>query len=423
MGLNFDNISFDNFISYIILVDMLRKTHNLNTGLPGLARQTNLETVIRLMRRMEFFSKIDLVRECGISTTTMSKLFRQLENDNIIRQSSRTDKSFGRPKTLYQLCPDIQVAGIVIDVDTTTICFSSLQGETDPKRMIELPTGEDPERLLANIKAEFLFLEKSLNAHCRLVGVCIPGLIESRSGRSVLNPNLHWLEGMCPAREIGRMVGAPAIVMHEERALCRAQMQTVDIVRDYVTMDFSVGVGMSVVVDGRHLSGSTGFAGEIGHIVMEPDGRQCGCGNRGCLETIASDRVFQAEMNLPLDQALKKLAGGDADAVERATAVLEAQAKGVAAVVNIFNPERIFVYSRLSEAYPDYIARLRADVEKLSIPFSFSATKIETAQAGKLKGTLMLTVDKLAARAALRKTSDKGPERSPAAFPSDDLTA
>ncbi|MBN2702847.1 MAG: ROK family transcriptional regulator [Pontiellaceae bacterium] len=370
-------------------------------GQPRIVRQINLQTVTRQMRKMELFSKIGLARELGISTTTMTKLFAQLEEEGLISRSPVEDTSFGRPKILYQLAPELQVGTIVIDLQETTICFSDLQGNAKPEHMVKLPTGTDVEDLFARIKREFTTLKTRLNAQCSLIGVCIPGLIESQTGQSMLNPNLHWLEGVRPAERISEALGIDTFVMHEERALSRAQLRTPDATSNYISMDFSAGVGMSVVVNGQHLSGSSGYAGEIGHIIMQPGGKQCGCGNRGCLETVASDRVFFSELDLPPTAALELLANRNPRAVKIAENVLEWQAKGIAAAINIFNPDRVFIYSRLAHVYPYYIEDLRKEVERWTIGLLFDNCRIRTTREGKLTGALLLTIDRLIEKKAL----------------------
>lgn len=364
-----------------------------SSGQPKIIRQINLQAVTRQMRRMELFSKIDLARELGISTTTMTKLFAQLEEKGLIERSPVEDTSFGRPKILYQLSPALQVAAIVIDLQDTIVCFSDLQGMIHPNYMVQFPTGNNVEDLFANIEKGFNQLRKKLKAPCNIVGVCIPGLIESETGQSVLNANLHWLEGIRPAARISRLLEIPAVIVHEERALSRAQLRTPDASSNYITMDFSAGVGMSAVVNGEHLAGGAGYAGEIGHIIMQPGGKQCGCGSRGCLETVASDRAFFAELDASPDQALELLAKRDARALKIAEHVLEWQATGIAAAVNIFNPDRVFVYSRLSDTYPYYIEELRREVGKRTIKLSFENCRIRTTHEGKLTGSLLFTID------------------------------
>jgi N-acetylglucosamine repressor len=344
---------------------------------------------------MELFSKVDLARDLGISTTTMTKLFSQLESDGFIQVSSVEDKSFGRPKTLFQLSPALLVSAVVIDVETTTISFSDLQGNVLDANSVSFQTGNDLSEFFRLIKYEFTQLRKKLGVPCRLVGVCIPGLIEKRSGRSVLNPNLPWLEGSCPAEIIQKRVGIPAFAMHEELALGRAQFKASHESQNYITLDFSAGVGMSVIANGMHLSGATGYAGEIGHIVVEPNGKKCGCGNKGCLETIASDRVFYSKMKLPADRALDKLMAGDQKALSFAREVVLAQAKGLAAAITIFNPEKIFVYSQLSDTFPHYIETLINASKKLAVRLSFEQCSIQSTREGKIKGTLLHSIDRL----------------------------
>lgn len=373
----------------------LTKKRKSNTGQPQTIRQINLQTVTRQMRRMELFSKIDLARELGISTTTMTKLFAQLEEGELISKSSVTDTSFGRPKILYQLSPTLQAGCVVIDIQDTTICFSDLQGNVKSENQVTFPTGNNADELFDRISREFTALQQKLNAPCRIIGVCVPGLIEMKTGQSMLNPNIHWLEGIRPAARIARTLGLPAFVMHEETALSRAQMRTPDPSSNYITMDFSAGVGMSVVANGEHLSGGSGYAGEVGHIIMQPGGRQCGCGNRGCLETIAADRAFFVELELPPEEALEQLRKRNPRAVKIAGHVLEWQATGLAAVINIFNPDRVFVYSRLSDAYPYYIEEIRREVEKRTIALSYENCRIRTTHEGKSTGALLLTIDRL----------------------------
>lgn len=370
-------------------------------GQPRIVRQINLQTVTRQMRKMELFSKIGLARELGISTTTMTKLFAQLEKEGLISRSAVEDTSFGRPKILYQLAPELQVATIVIDLQETTLCFSDLQGSAKPEHMLKLPTGIDVDDLFARIKREFTTLKTRLNAQCRLIGVCIPGLIESQTGQSMLNPNLHWLEGVRPAERISEALSIDTFVMHEERALSRAQLRTPDATSNYISMDFSAGVGMSVVVNGQPLLGSSGYAGEIGHIIMQPGGKQCGCGNRGCLETVASDLVFFSELDLPPAAALELLANRNPRALKIAENVLEWQAKGIAAAINIFNPDRVFIYSRLAQVYPYYIEDLRKEVKRWTIGLLFDNCRIRTTHEGKLTGALLLTIDRLIEKKAL----------------------
>lgn len=371
-----------------------QKTQN-QVGIPQLARRINLKAVTRQMRRMEVFSKIGLAEKSGISNTTMSKLFNQLENNQLIERSLMEDKSFGRPKILYQLSSTLQVAAVFVDVDETTICISDLLGKIKAENTARFPTPDNAETFFTVVSEEYFKLCGRINASCRIIGICIPGLIESETGNSVFCPNLHWLENHAPADEIEKQTNTPTLIMQEEQALCRAQFPAADESTNYIAIDFSSGVGMSAVSNGEHLAGNSGFAGEIGHIIVDPNGKTCGCGNRGCLETIASDRVFLSETGLPIDDALERLREQHPPVLEAARKVLHAQAIGIATAINILNPQKVFVYSRLNEACPDYLQKLREAVKERTISFSFENCSIEATSEGKLKGALLLTIDRL----------------------------
>jgi len=372
-------------------------------GVPQVVRQINLHAVTHEMRGMEIFSKIDLVRKCGISPTTMAKLFAQLQDGGLIEPSEERDRSLGRPRDFYRLSTPLQIAAVAIGVEYTFVALSGLTGEPSPKYRVKFPTGNDFDRLFDRIEAELRRLTKESGATCRLLGTCIPGLIDEETGVSVMSPNLHMLEGGKPAIELERRMGLPAFCMHDVRALCRAQRMDGEALRDYVAMEFTVGVGMGAVVNGSFLRGADGFAGEIGHVVVDPEGRPCGCGNRGCLETRASDLVLQIETGRSLEEAFDRLAAGDPDVLAIADSIIRAQGHSVAVAINIFNPEKIYVHSWLAEKHPDYLSILTEEAGRLSMPHLFERCKIEKYRREILDGVVLETVDRLIERVILKK--------------------
>ena len=123
------------------------------------------------------------------------------------------------------------------------------------------------------------------------VGISLPGLLDYRIGKAVLSPNIPITDGHSPASDLGEQLGLSCVMLQESHALCLAE-QHHGLARglgDFAMLDVHTGVGLGVVSGGRLLTGHSGLAGEIGHITAVPDGRRCGCGNHGCLETVASD--------------------------------------------------------------------------------------------------------------------------------------
>jgi len=371
------------------------KNGNKKISSVGATRQLNLKRVVSQMRRLKDFSRIDLAKKLKISSPTMTKLFAQLEQQDLISLSPKTDKSFGRPKILYQLSPTLQIATIVVDVETTQVAFSSLGCERDTEVSISFPTQGPANDFFTTLTSKFRRLQDTYECSIQLVGICIPGLVDTDSGTSMLNPNIPWLESIQIAEEMSKRVKVPTFIMHEEKALCRAQFQSLDDSSSYITLDFSSGVGMGVVENGNYLKGRSGFAGEIGHVVLRPDGKRCGCGNRGCLETIASDRVFKQDLNLTMTEALLELRKGTKRSLSVAEHVMKAQASGMAMVITMFNPEVLFIHSRLANVYPNYLKRIQEETQKQTLSLSYNDCSIQVAKEGKVGGAIYLTIDQL----------------------------
>lgn len=361
-------------------------------------RQHNLLSVTGRMREREHFSKIDLARELAISSTTMGKLFVQLETAGIIEPCPVIENVQGRPKRHFQLSPAPQAAAAVIGIQTSTVCLSGLDGRIQTKWQRRFPTGKSRPVLFKKIRKQLRELEQASGHPIRILGICMPGLIASEKGESVLNPNLPFLEGSRPGEWFQKEMKLPTLLLHEEYALSRAQISAVTPEDSVISVDFSSGVGMCVIDRGLPVTGVSGFAGEIGHVVMNPDGDICGCGNRGCLETMASDRVLSKNSGGPLGEDLEKVQQGDPGMTARAKDVLKAQALGLAAVINLFNPGRIFVHSQLAEVLPGYLEDLREQTRKNAIPPSFEQCGIEITREGKLQGTLRCSIDHLIAQ-------------------------
>lgn len=142
----------------------------------------------------------------------------------------------------------------------------------------------------------------------RRVGVGLPGLLDRAGGRVLDSPNLPWLTGADVRGAFSDALGIdPAEVLIENdanvAALGEAWIGAADGGRDALIVTLGTGIGGGLLIGGRlHLG--AGLAGEIGHVKIEPNGRPCGCGARGCLETLASARAASrraVEAGLPAE--------------------------------------------------------------------------------------------------------------------------
>jgi len=379
----------------------MNKLNKMNIG-PALLRQTHLQGTLELMRSRPSFSKSSLARETGISLTTMSKLFSELIDRGLIELDHTLADRPGRPEDFYRIAAGTQtVAAVVIDIDTTRLALTDMTGTLLPRSTDELPTAGPPADFFAAIARRLGQKIQASGKPCAQIGVCIPGLVDLHTRKSAFCPNIHWLENTAPSNLLTEQLGIPALLMHEEQALLRCvQEKAGPSANHFILLDYSAGVGLSAVLHGEKLLGSQGFAGEIGHITVQPDGPLCGCGNRGCLETLAGDPAFLRRIqektgcSVTLNEAALLLKEHDPAAEAALDETLAYQAIGLAAAINLFNPQRIFLHSGLTQYVPDYLNRIRKQAATRSLAPAFNACEITTEQGEKINGCIRLTLDR-----------------------------
>jgi glucokinase len=135
-------------------------------------------------------------------------------------------------------------------------------------------------------------LARELGAE-RTIGLGSPGLLDRARGSVIEAPNLHFLEGVSLRNELARRLNLPpqAVILENDASVAALAEHWLGAGRgesDLLTVTLGTGVGGGLVLGGELYSGPGGMAGEIGHVVVDRRGPNCGCGSRGCLETLAS---------------------------------------------------------------------------------------------------------------------------------------
>ena len=204
------------------------------------------------------------------------------------------------------------------------------------------------------------------------IGVGLAGLIDARSGVLLSAPNLSW-RGLGVSARLGARFGLPVTVDNDATAAAwgESRLGASRGADDSLFVGVGTGIGGGIVAGGRLVRGAHGLAGEIGHIIVEPDGPVCGCGNRGCWEQVASGLAIaraggRAVAEEP-DSTIARIAGGDprratgelvteaaregdAAAVAIVTAVARRLGEGIAGLVNALDPDVVVVGGGVGEA-------------------------------------------------------------------------
>ncbi|WP_093861498.1 ROK family protein [Streptomyces sp. TLI_053] len=206
-------------------------------------------------------------------------------------------------------------------------------------------------------------------------GVAVPGTIDEQRGIAVFSANLGWRD--LPLRTLlgGRLAGPdgamPVALGHDVRSggLAEGRLGAGRGVDRFLFVALGTGIAGAIGIDGRIEAGAHGYGGEIGHVVVRPGGPACGCGARGCLETLASasavSRAWAEAVGDPdADAASCAVAvdAGDPRAVAVWQRAVDALADGIVLAQSLLDPSRVIVGGGLAEAGDTLFSPLRAAV-------------------------------------------------------------
>ncbi len=271
---------------------------------------------------------------------------------------------------------------IGVDIGGTKILMAQTDLSGSVKKRVEVPTtGEQPEKILADICAVIKSFGKS-----RSVGVGIAGDVDSANGILRFSPNMPKWINVGIKRYVEKKTGLPCCV--ENDANCAAYGSFVidggRKYRNFVTITLGTGVGGGIIIDGKIYRGSTGSAGEIGHITIDPDGPLCGCGHRGCLEAhigtagiknIAKKIGFKAEKVTPATIAAAA-ENGDKKALAVYKKVGEYLAVGVGGIINVLNPDMISFSGGVANNFNLFEADFRRELKERAFKTPLEHVKI-----------------------------------------------
>ncbi|MGL4464135.1 MAG: ROK family protein, partial [Planctomycetia bacterium] len=260
-------------------------------------RRWNEQQVLATLQTHGPMSRADLNRTTGISFPTVTRVVTTLLEKQLVEEEAPTQTSVGRPGKLVRLARTrVSVLGCVLGTNACEMTVSGLDGQYAAADVHRFATPATYDALLDAVveRAEALRAETSTTVLS--AGVSAPGLLNRREGRSLVSPNLPQTNGRCLRHDLLERLNLDVVVMQECHALCLAERVygAAKEVSDFAMLDVSEGMGLGVMHGSELLQGHSGLGGELGHVTAELDGRPCGCGNHGCLETVATDTALVA---------------------------------------------------------------------------------------------------------------------------------
>jgi predicted NBD/HSP70 family sugar kinase len=319
-------------------------------------RRHNLSMVLRYLHMAGPLSRADLTQRTELSRSTMATLVAELtERGLVVEGPPRGPSGPGRPSPEVRLADDGPVVlAVEIGVDSLAVAVVGLGGRIVRQVRVDRPRApmSAPDVVSEVQRIGQPLLDAPPVQRLAGIGVSIVGIVRRNDGLVRFAPNLGWHDeplGELVAAAFGHR--APALVGNDADLGVLAEHTRGAAVGfdDVVFLCGEVGVGSGVIMDGRPLRGADGYLGEVGHVTVNPDGRPCRCGSRGCFETeVGEPALLRAAGVDPtragreaVEEILRAAAAGDEKAVRALREVGQWLGIGVAGIVNIFNPRRV----------------------------------------------------------------------------------
>ncbi len=326
-------------------------------------RRHNLGAVLERLHLSGPLSRSELTAATGLNRSTIADLLGELTALGLVEERRGPAGSKpGRPSPLVLCRPQgATVLAVDLAVDSIAVATLGLGGHMYNRVRVARPRGRfSPEETVQDVaKLAGPLLDSLPTKHTLAgIGVSVVGITRRSDGFVHLAPNLGWRDvplAAMLATEIDLDVPVFAANDADLGALAEHRRGLRPGIGDLIYIAGEFGIGAGIIVDGRPLRGSAGYAGEAGHTLINPDGLQCRCGSTGCWETEAGEVALLRHAGLSegagrVDEMGERAAAGDGPTLRAIAEVGRWLGFGIGNLINIFNPDLVILgglYQRL----------------------------------------------------------------------------
>ncbi|WP_202609552.1 ROK family transcriptional regulator [Herbidospora solisilvae] len=367
---------------------------NGSTGVPvdqTMIRRSNLSLVLRHLQEHGPRSRSAVAAETGLNKATVTSLVGELRARGLIREiGPQHAGSVGRPGLALALDgAGVGALGLEINVDYIAAFATDLAGRVLVDRRVGFDAmGCEPEASLdelARVARDAIAELHMLGVRVAGITVAVPGLIDGTNGVVHVAPNLGWYGVPVTERLWEVAPGVPVTVANDANLAALAEFTNGVAAgsADMVYLTGEVGVGGGIIAGGRLLGGADGFAGEVGHVMVDSSGERCGCGRIGCWETkvglaalvrmVTPDHAYGVRDGIVRDpeerlsEIERRLAAGDPQVDHALAEVGRWLGRGSATLVRLFNPRVIVVGGFFARLEGHILPRAQAELARLGV--------------------------------------------------------
>ncbi len=345
-------------------------------------KHINRRAMLHYIRKNPPVTKGDLAKVTGLTFMAINKIFAEMEALGLIRKDAMTQGGPGRNAATYTINEQYgYTIGIHINAYRTAVALLDLHGTILQKMSVLMATITEQDRFvdeLARMVRSVIENGKIEPSSVFGIGVGSPGPVDTELGVILMPPNIPLLHYLPLKQALEKTTGLPVFLHKDTNAIALGEYWhgMGKTYNDLVYLDIDMGIGGGLVFDGKVRQGSGNIAGEIGHMILQAEGPQCNCGNRGCLEAMSSALAILRDLShvlsdhpehplfhrrhvLSLDDLLNAIKEGDMLVVPLLHRSAYNTGIAVRNIINMLGPQLVILGGLLVKEYPRYFAIAR----------------------------------------------------------------
>ncbi len=359
-----------------------------------IVKKNNKALVLQLIIEKEPISRADIAQVSGLHKATVSSLVNELLEEELIYESGPGESSGGRRPVILHFN---KVAGFAIGIDIgvnyVLSVLTDLKGNIliEKNQPLEQTVYSEVMSIVKNM-IQLLIDEMPASRYGIVgIGVGVPGIV-NKEGAVLLAPNLGW-KNVQLKTDLENEFRVPVMIENEANAGAVGEQQF-GAGQDYqniIYISAGIGIGVGIILNKVLYQGRNGFSGEMGHMIIDINGKLCNCGSRGCWEAYASENALlelAGKNTDSLEALIKRAENGDEAAKHLFGEIGQYLGFGINNIINTFNPDQVIIGNRLAMAKEWMEQPIRTIIENHTLSHHQKELQLDFSKLGKYSTVL-----------------------------------
>jgi predicted NBD/HSP70 family sugar kinase len=327
-------------------------------------KTNNKKRIINLLSKERELTKLDISRKIDISVPTVTTIVGELKEEGIVEEAGMATSTGGRKPVIIRFLPNSRYSiGIDLGKDYVRAILTNLDSKIieDKKKVLSVITENEVLNVTKTLIEDLMCSQDNMESKLLGIGFSLPGIVNEKELTLEIATNFRLKN--ISFKELHEYFKVPIFLENEANAGALAESK-LGIARDLsnlIYISVTEGIGGGILISDDMYKGRQRRAGEIGHMCIIKNGRQCNCGKKGCWETYASNRALIKDYNerskekiKDIGEVIQRFQLGEENAVQVVEEYIDNLAEGIQSLIFIFNPDYIVIGGEISK-YSDIL--------------------------------------------------------------------